>query len=152
MRAVRGAERVVDINLRQRRKLLSEGGVVFLLLLVEADVFQQQHLAVLQRGRLGLRVGTDDVGRQRDVLAQQLGQALGDGRKRIFRVEFALRAAHVRAEDHPRVVRQQVLDRRQRADNAVVVGDTAVLHRDVEVAADEHSFARDVDVLHALLG
>ena len=119
---------------------------------MEADVFEQQYFAVLERGRLGLRVRPDDVGGERNFLAQQLGQAFGDGCKRIFRVEFTLRAAHVRAEDHPRVMRQQVFDCRQCPHDTVVVGDAAILHRHIEVAADEYFFARYIDVLNALLG
>ena len=44
----------------------------------------------------------------------------------------------------------QVLDRRQRRADARVVGDRAVLERDVEVDADEHAPAVDLDVVEPL--
>jgi len=45
VRAVRGAECVVDVNIAQRGQFLGEFGIVLLLLRMEAQVFQQQHLA-----------------------------------------------------------------------------------------------------------
>ena len=45
-----GAERVGHVQLRRRRELLGEFGVVALLLLVEAHILQQQHAAVGRGG------------------------------------------------------------------------------------------------------
>ena len=49
MRAMRGREGVVDIDVAQRRELVDEARVVLLLFLVEAQVLEQQHVAGLQR-------------------------------------------------------------------------------------------------------
>ena len=57
-----------------------------------------------------------------------------------------MRLAHVRAQDHLRAVFHQILDGRQGAHDAVFVGDLAVLHRDVEIAADENALAFDIDI------
>ena len=46
--AVGGAESVVDIDIAQLGEVLGEIGVVLFLLLVEAEVFQEQNLAVLE--------------------------------------------------------------------------------------------------------
>ena len=75
--AVRGAKGVVDVDIAERGKLLREGGIVRLFLRMEAQVFEQQHLARLQRSRLRLDLRPDAVGRQRHRLAEQLAQPLG---------------------------------------------------------------------------
>ena len=46
--AVRAAERVVDVDVRQRRELLGEGGIVLLLGGVEAQVLEQEDAAGLR--------------------------------------------------------------------------------------------------------
>ena len=48
MRAVRGRERVVDVEIAQRGQPARESGIVRLVLLVIADVFEQEDLARLQ--------------------------------------------------------------------------------------------------------
>ena len=61
VRAVGGAERVVHVQLRRRRQLLGELGVVALLLLVEAHVLEQQHAAVGRGGHRGRHLLADAV-------------------------------------------------------------------------------------------
>ena len=58
--------------------------------------------------------------------------------------EDGVRLAHVRAEDDPGTLLHQVFDGGERTDDAVFVGDRAVLHGDVEVAADEDALALPV--------
>ncbi len=60
VRAVRRAEGVVDVEVAERGELFGEPVVVLLLLLVEAQVFEQQHVAVIQLRdcRLGLLADT----------------------------------------------------------------------------------------------
>ena len=57
----------------------------------------------------------------------------------------------MRAEDDLRVVLDEILYRRESADDALVVGDDAVLQRDVEVAADKTSLAGYFDILNRFL-
>ena len=45
MRAVRGAERVVDVDVGQRRQALREAGVVLLFFRMEAQVLEQHDAA-----------------------------------------------------------------------------------------------------------
>ncbi len=57
----------------------------------------------------------------------------------------------MRAEDDSGFFLQQILDRLEGGDNALVVGDAAgVVLRDIEVTADDYLFASYVDVFHAL--
>ena len=94
----------------------------------------------------------DDVFRQRHFAAEQLGQAGGNGLEGELRLEFALGTAQVRAEDHAGAMLHQVLDGGQGGDDTVIVGDFAFfVQRDVEIAADKHPLAFDVDVFDGLL-
>ena len=79
MRAVRGAEGVVDKNIGKGGELFGKLGVVFRLALFKAGVLEQHDLAAAERRGLGLGVGTDDVMREDDRLAEKLGKTLGNG-------------------------------------------------------------------------
>ena len=152
VRAVRGAERVVDEDVRHVGKRLGQRGVVLGLALFKAHVLEQDGLAGLDLGGELLRVLADDVLGELDLLAEQLGQALRDRRERILHIDLALRTAEVRAKDHSCIVIEQVLDGLERSADALVIGDVAVLVlRHVEVAAGNDLLARYVDILDALL-
>jgi hypothetical protein len=126
VRAVRGAERVVDVQVGAARELAGVALVVLRLAGLEAGVLEHPQP----------RVG------------QQLAQPLLDRAQRELRVR-ALRAPEVRAHGHlRRAALEQELERRDRRPDARVVGDAAVLERYVEIGADEHALARDVRVPH----
>ena len=148
LRTMRGAERVVDVDVAERGHLLRERVVVLLLALVDAAVLEQHHLSGFQR-RLPRRV-VDPVRDQRDVALEQSPQPFGDRLQRVLGLELSFgRAAEVRRDHHDRARLQRGLDRRHRRADARVVGDTAVIvlwH--VEVGADEHPLVRERDVGH----
>lgn len=137
--AVRGAERIVDVDVAELRHLLREAVVVLLLALVAAAVFQQHDVA-----RLDLNA-VDPVGDERHVAAEQLRQTLRDRRERVFRLELAFgRTAEVRRDHHGRARVESGLDRRDRGAHARIFGDVAVIVlRHVEIRADEHTLAGD---------
>ena len=148
---MRGAERVVDVDVGKRSELLGKLGIVLGLALFKADVFEQQDLALLQGGSLGDGVLTDDVVRKDHVFAEKLGQTLRDGRHGELRVEFALRAAEVGAKDQLCAVVQQVVDGGQGLHDPLVGRDDAVFHLDVEVAAYKDLLALHVDIFDGFL-
>ena len=77
VRAVRGAEGVVDVDVAQGRELRGELGIVLLLLRVEADVFQEHDVAGLHRlHRRPPPRGRRSPARGSTFLPEQLGQAL----------------------------------------------------------------------------
>jgi hypothetical protein len=84
-----------------------------------------------------------EVGRQRHVGAQQLGQPRGDGRERELRLAV-LGPPEVGGQEEPRAAAAQLLQGRQRGADPRVVGDRAVLQRHVEVDADEDAPAAEV--------
>jgi hypothetical protein len=119
---------------------------------VEAEVFQQQGLAGLEivgqlqsdradavRGESDILVGVEDA-------VEQRAQAHGDRAKADGRNFFALGTAEVRGEDDAGLAAQSVLDGGNGFADARVVGDDAVLERDVEVDADQNTFAGEVEV------
>ena len=149
---MRAAEGVVDIHVAQLGELLGEGRIVGLLFLVEAQVLQQQRLPRLQLARHLLGNLADAVGREGHVLrlveelVQQLAQSRGHGAQAHRLHHLALGASQVRAENDLGLVAQRIFDRRQCLADARVVGDGAVLQRNIEVDADEHALVGKVEV------
>ena len=139
-------ERVVHVDVAVGGERLGEPGVVLLLLGVEAEVLQEQDLAVAKALDGVLRAHAEGIAGHRDRLAHQLAQALGDRTEPEAVADLAIGPAEVAGQDDAGALRLQVLDRRQRRANARVVGDPAVLQRDVEVHAHEDPLARGVEV------
>ena len=79
VRAVDGAESVGNVDLGHGGKLLGKRRIVLGFALFKAGVLEQHDLAALERRGLGLGVGTDDVMREDDRLAEELGKTLGNG-------------------------------------------------------------------------
>ena len=69
-------------------------------------------------------------------------QALGDRPEPEAVLDLAVGPAEMAGQDDPRALAEQVADRRDRGADARIVGDLAVLERDVEVDADEDALAR----------
>ena len=107
VRAVGSAEGVVDVDIGELRERGRELRVVGRLARVEAQVLEQQHVAVAQLadGLLGDR--PDAVGRPHHGPAEQDGQVLAHGLQRGGGVGLALRPAEVRAQDHARAALAQ---------------------------------------------
>ena len=144
--AMRGAERVVDVNVAQRCDLAGEGLVVLLLALVDAAVLEQHHLA-----RLHVHAA-DPVAPERHLAPEQFAQAPGDGGERILRPELAfLGPPQVRGDHHRGAFLQREADARQRGADARVVGDGAgLVLRHIEIGADEDPLAAQLKLGHAL--
>jgi hypothetical protein len=136
--AVGGAECVVDVDVAELGHLLRELVGILLFALVDAAVFEQHQLA----GR-DVHAVFNPVRHQRHVAAEQFGEAPGDRRKRVFRLEFAFSgAAQVRGDHHGRAGVERSLDGRHGGADAGVFGDVAlIVLRNVQVGADEHALA-----------
>ena len=115
--AVRRAEGVVHVGVEAVDEPRDEGRVVALLPRVEAQVLEQ----------------LDPRG--------QLGEAGADRGHGVALVRRALRPAEVGRRDHGRALLLQPPDGGQRGADAEVVGDGTVLHRDVEVGAEQDASA-----------
>jgi hypothetical protein len=147
--AVHRTERVVDEDVGEGGEPVGQptplGVVLRRLGGLEAHVLQQQDVAVAERPGAGPGVVPRDVGRQRDVGAEQLPEPRGDRRQRVLRIGCALGPAEVRGHDHPRPGVAQRLQRGQAGADPTVVGDGpgGLVQRDVQVGAQEHAPTRD---------
>ena len=152
---MRRAEGVVDEEVGRRGELLRELGHVLLLLLVEARVLEEEHVAV---GHLADARGdavADAVRRHHDVLAEQLRQARSHGAERELVLGAVLRAAQVGRQQHLRALLHEVLDGRHRRADARVVRDRLAVERHIQVAAHQDDLALQIrlrEVADGLLG
>ncbi len=154
------AEGVVDVDIGQRGQRLGEGRIVGFFLGVEAQVFQQQHLAGLElAGHLAGHFA-DAIGRKGhvDVLAQllveQFAQPVDHRAQRVLGIRLALGTAQVRGQNHLGLALQGVDDGGQRGHDAGVVGDGRAVfgERHVEIDADEDPLVGQIDVANGELG
>ena len=125
--AVHDAEPVGDERVGQLRELVGERAahVVVLagLTLVEADVLEHGDLAVLECLDGGSGALADGVGRERDVLAEQLTEALGHRLEGVRRLRRALGPPEVGDHDDPGSRVGQPLDRGRAGADPAVIGD-----------------------------
>ncbi len=176
--AVHGAESVGDIDLSHVGQGLGEVGIVLGLALVEAQILEQQDLAGLQRSGLGLGVGADGVLGKDNVHAEQLTEVGGNRSERQLRVGLfpgvlgalglvgntllvqllqigikgGVGLAQVGAGDDGGTLVEQVLDGRQRGDNALVARDGAglLVLGNVEIAAEKNFLTLYVGIVNGL--
>ena len=111
---------------------------------VVTHVLEQGDLALTQGGDGICGGGADDVGGQRDLHAGQLGEAGGDGGQGEGGVDLALGAAEVGHDDDLGTGVGQGLKGGQCCADAAIVGDDAVLQRNVEVGTDQDALAAQV--------
>ena len=62
-----------------------------------------------------------------------------------------MRLAHVRAKNNLCALAEKILDSRKCANNSLVRGNNAILHRYVEIATNQHGFAGYVDIFNVFL-
>ena len=149
--AVRGAEGVADVDIGEPGQLAGELGIVRLFLDMEADVFQQQHLAVLHGVDRCLDLRSDAVVDREHGLIQQPGEVIGDGTVTQRVHDLPVGPPAVREDDDLRAGALQRPDRRDRLAEAEVVEDPAVLELDVVVDPQQDALALEVDVVNRLL-
>jgi hypothetical protein len=140
---VGGPERVVHVGVREVRQAASEGWLVALLAGVEAEVLEQEDLAIAQlcHGLLGRRAYA--VVGERDATPEQLREPGRHGAQREGLDALSLRSSEVRSEDHPGAGRRQAAEAGQAGADAAVVAHDATVERDVQVGAHEHATPTD---------
>ena len=147
MGAVRAAERVVHVDVRQPGELLGEGGIVVFLLGVEAQVLEEEDAAGGEGGDRRGGGGADAVFGEGDGGAEESGERVGDGAERHVGDALAVGPPEMRHQDHLRVLAAQVVDGRERFAQALVRFDLAVLQGNVEVDAHDDALVGDGEVL-----
>ena len=153
MGPVHGAEGVGHVHVGHLRQLLGEVGAVLLLALVEAQVLEQQQLARLQGGGLGLGVLADDVLGEYDVHIKKLGEPLRNRSQAQALLPLALGLAQMRAGDDGGAVLKQILNGGQSRDDTLVARDLArlLVLGNIEIAAQKHLFAVGIEIRDRLL-
>jgi len=127
------AEGVIDVGAAvllatgQQRQCLREIGPSRMVLGcfagVEANVLEQQQLAVAESGCQQPGTLAHGVKRELDRTAEQLREPIGDRAEGVPRVRFTLRTPEMRGNDHPRAVIEQLDQHRQRGPDPAVIGD-----------------------------
>ena len=123
------------------------GRIVLLLALMEAGVFEQEHVAVLHFGDRVVRCLADAVGREGDGTLDDVGDRRGDGLQRIGLVRAALGPAEMRKQNDLAALVRDLRDRRRDAFDARRIGHPAVLRRNIEIDAQENALAGEVGVV-----
>ena len=116
-------------------------------------MYEEQELARLESGGLGLGVLADDVLREDDVHAQELRQPLGHGGQGQALLPLALGLAQVGAGDDGGAVLKQILYSGEGSDYALIAGYLArlLVLGDVKITAQEHLLAVGVEVANSFL-
>ncbi len=145
-------EGVVDVDLGETGESLCKRGIVLFLFRVEPEVLEENDISVVHRRDRALHLRPDAVMECGDRPVEKEGEPVRHEGEAQPSLDPALRPAQVRAEDHPRPPLAEILYRRQAGPNTGVVGDGAgFVERYVEVGANEHPFARHVDLPDSLL-
>ena len=133
-------------------ELLRKGLVVFFFLWMEANIFEHQNFAVAQGFALAFRSRSDAIQSKGHGLAEQFFQFFGGRPKRIFQIRAAFGPAEMRSENEAATFLDGQAKSRESFADARVIGDDAILERNVEVHADENAFAAKVESVDGELG
>src|SRR5207253_4744348 len=150
VRAMRGPEGIIDIDVAEFRESTGELWVVRFLPGMKTQIFQERDVAVLHRGDDLFRHLANYVVTEDDRLIDQGVQMIADWSERVFLDTFSLRPAEVRHQNRLRLLLAQIIDCRQRFPNSCVVGDfnfVAVLFdRHIEINARQNALPANIDI------
>src|SRR6266508_5259127 len=144
--AVRGAERVIDVDVCQRREPLCKLRVVAFLSRVKAQVLEQKNFTRLERRDELLDIRTHAVVRESDGLLELARKLHGDRCQRQLRLRLAFRFSEMGRTHDPRAPIDRVANGRKR-----LLDPRGVQHRsfgggNVEIDAEEQSPALEREV------
>ncbi len=151
MRAMRRREGIIHIDVAERCELRHEARLVLLFLLVEPGVLQTEDVPRIHRVDRGLGLVADAVLGKRDGPLDDARDRRRDRFERLLGV-MPFRAAEMRKQDHLAAFVGDLGNGVCDAVDARGVGDDAVLHRHVEVDAQEDAFVRHVHVVQRTEG
>ncbi len=151
MGAVGSRERVVDVDIAERRQRRRKFGVVGLFTGVEAQILQHHHVAVgeIFHRRRGGR--TDTVGDEGDRAAQAFAQRCRDRRQRHLRHDLSLGSVEMRQHHHPRAAIGQFAQGRRQPVEPRGVAYLAVGHGYVQIGAHQNALSRHIDIVEGLV-
>ncbi len=148
VRPMRRGEGVVDVDVAEGGEPLAQLLVVLLLPRLEAHVLEEQDVPGHHRGYGHRSRLAHAILRERDRPSEQPGQARRDRSQAHLRDPFPLRAAKVGDQDRLRAPLDRQADRgKRRLEPRVVRHVPGLVHRHVEVDADERPLAGQVQLV-----
>ena len=150
MGAVGHRKSIIHVNLAEFGQGAGEAAIVVLFAAMEAQVLQKGHTAGFEPAHHRGGHRPDTVGGESHRAAQCLGQGRGQGRQRQSHHPHALGPAEMAHHDDPRALVGQLGDGRRYPFDSRHIGDPAVPDRHVEVDADQHPLARDLDIVEGV--
>ena len=150
MGTVRGGKRIVDVDVAKAGKDADESRIVLLFARMKARVVHQQDVAGLGcRDRGPMRPFSPIRGDELHSSLQALFERGAQRRQRVFGDDLAAGPLEVGEHDDDRVLVGEFRKRRDGVTHPHIVGDSAVLHGDVEVGADDDPLAGDINSVEA---
>src|SRR5574341_1329409 len=122
MRRTKG---VVHINVAEPSQLLGELSVVCFLFSMEAQIFEQQNISILQSVGLTQYLFTHTVGRHLNLFPKKSTESCCHRLETHLGVGLAFRPAKVRCKQNSRSLGQSVLNGRKTGSDAGVIRDLA---------------------------
>ena len=115
---------------------------------METEVFEEENFTRLEGGGGLLGDWADAVGSEGNGLAKELRELVGDGLEGELGNDLAIWTAEVAGEDDGRAFFKGELDRWERGGDARIVGNGTgdFVLGDIEIDANEHAFAGEVEV------
>ncbi len=131
---MRGAKGVANEKaVAESGELSRKSLVVFFFLGMEADIFKNEYFTVAQGFALAFGAGADTIERKGYGITQKFLQLFRGRRQGIFQIGAPFGAAQMRSKNEARTFLNRKAQCRKRFADAGVVGDRAVLERNVEV-------------------
>ena len=150
VRAMRRRKGVADEDIAVLGERVDKVGGVLFFALVEARVLEQGDVAVLEPVDDLRRSVADAVVGESDLAFENMFERRDDLAQRIRVDALALRSAKMRKQNDPAAFFHDLVDRRQRTLDARRVGDAPILHRHIEIDAQQHALSFDVDVVESV--
>ena len=151
MRAMRRRERVIHIEIAERRELARECEIVGLFLFVKAEILEQQNIPCTQRSYRGFGCCTNAIRGKGDFLtAQRLLQSRRQRCQRHIGHGLPFRTPEMGEHDDAGALLDEFPDRGRQPRDTGLIGYLAVLDGNVEIGAQKHALAGDVDVVERL--
>ena len=135
-------------HIGERSEFLREGLALCLVLArftgVEADVFENGHIAVAEAFDRLLGALANGVRRKRDRRLEKLAQSIHGGLEGELGIRRALGTAEVSGHNDTRALLAKSVDGRQRSTNTAIIRDGRAVERNVEIGAYENALAGEI--------
>ena len=149
MCAMRGAERIIHIDVTVAREFLRERGIVRFLFRVKTEIFQHQYFPRAEVIHHLPDLGADAIFGELHRAIKEPRQVVRHRLQRKLGVRTAFRAAKMAHENQRSPLGEDPVYRRERFDDSLIIGNFQVGgHGDIEVHAHEDSLPLQQDIIN----